>query len=149
LLDSARRAPRAADDALNVGTDPHETTARAGQAGLRVHRQGVHRSATADYARTWYRERTAGQLPETVNVSMLGWGPDGVGTELEELAPYALSTAHTPEACWEWAIPPWLRIPADTADAPALRDDLGARDPGAPRQLAAPFLGQGCLRGRR
>lgn len=142
-LAQALQAVRQTNAALSGGRDSHELAVSAGEAGMRVRYPAVHTSSTVQYARTWYRKQTGSQLPETVNVTMQGWVPDDLGVELDELAPYALSTAlgDGPEAWWEWAIPPWMRIPTDTSDAPDLRAELGAHTSGAPHFRQVPFPG--------
>lgn len=139
----ALQSVRQVDEALTGGRGSHEVALSAGEAGLRVRYPAVHTSASTQYARTWYRKQTGRALQETVDVSLEGWIPDTVGPELDALAPYALSSAEgdEPEAWWEWAIPPWMRIPGDTRDAADLRAELGAHTSGAPRYRQARFPG--------
>jgi hypothetical protein len=111
------------------------------QAGGKTRFIAVHRSATPGYLRDWYRVQTHGELDTTREISLIGWTPDDVPAHRDALAPYATSTVYdtSPEACWTWAIPPWLALPDDGADAPQLRTELGATTTGRPGLIAHPY----------
>lgn len=136
-----RRVDDRLTSATGSGSPRHAAVTRAhqaGAAGLRITTPDVHRGAPQGYRRHWYRTTLAAGEPE-VSLPLQGWVPDGIATDRDTLARFALSTTHatTAEAGWCWAVPPWLRQP-DGTDAPRLRAALGATTSGAPAPLDRP-----------
>jgi hypothetical protein len=133
---------RSVDEQLTRFTtdDPIRQAARA---GLKIRMLDVHRSATEPYRDVDYRKKTRRTRLSTRDVYLSGWIPDDTPNDTQALAPYATCTVHdiTPQACWTWAVPPWMRIPTDTGDAPELRSHLGATNSGAPVPANEPFPG--------
>jgi hypothetical protein len=107
---------------------------RTAQSGQKLRYTRVHRSADDRYVAAWYR-KTFGPDP-VINwtISLEGWVPADIPDDKAALKPYATATASDvhAEACWTWAIPPWLRIPTGS-DTPALRTQLGAVTGGIPK----------------
>ncbi|MEV4604929.1 hypothetical protein AB0K15_47245 [Amycolatopsis sp. NPDC049253] len=103
----------------------------------------VHASASAEFKQAWYRKQVGATLHPTRAVSFTGRLPPGAEDDMGTYARYATSIPldTQPEACWTWAIPPWMRIPNDTTDAIALRAQLGATTAGAPSLLAIDYPG--------
>jgi hypothetical protein len=121
----------------------HATIRRMAQAGDKVRITDIHRSADHHYLHTWYQKRTGARLDNDRAVHLEGWIPQATPADREALAPFATSTVlePSPQACWAWAIPPWLALPGDVSDAPALRRMFGATGSGAPRMPTRPFPG--------
>ncbi|MGC1215566.1 MAG: hypothetical protein WA890_30460 [Micromonospora sp.] len=113
------------------------------QSGVKLRFTEVHRCADERYVQTWYRKKTGAQFDDVRNVHLDGWVPEATPVSRDALAPFATSTVLdvSPQACWAWAVPPWLRLPDDTADAPALRRQLGTTIPGAPTMRSTPYPG--------
>ncbi|HEX6497775.1 MAG TPA: hypothetical protein VF054_01935 [Micromonosporaceae bacterium] len=113
------------------------------QSGVKLRFTEVHRSADERYVQTWYRKATRAYFENARNVHLDGWVPEATHTGREALAPFATSTVLdvSPEACWAWAVPPWLRLPDDTSDVPSLRRRLGTTTSGSPLMPKAPYPG--------
>jgi hypothetical protein len=120
------------------------TVGQIRQSGAKLRFVEVHRSANDSYLHTWYRKKTGTKLQDLHNVHLGGWIPQATPAGHVALAPFATSTVldTTPQACWAWAIPPWLRLPDDTCDAPALRAQLGTTSTtGSPHMPTVPYPG--------
>jgi hypothetical protein len=113
------------------------------QAGVKHHFAEVHPSANTDYLKVWYRQHVRAELLTTREVSLAGWIPDETPYDVDAMAPYATSTVldTTPEACWAWALTPWIRPATDTDDAPELRSLLGAHNNSEPTLTGRSFPG--------
>jgi hypothetical protein len=113
------------------------------QAGVKMRFPDIHRSADERFVDAWYRKRTGTEFDSTRTISLFGWIPDDTPVDLPALAPFAKSTVldTSPQACWAWAAPPWLRLSADTSDAPQLRAQLGTSTSGAPKIPREPYPG--------
>jgi hypothetical protein len=137
----ARSELEAVDRELSRFSDANVQQTR--QLGVKFRLPDVHRSADERYVTTWYRKKTGNDLENRLTVRLHGWIPDGTPNDLDVLRPFALSTAAdiTPQACWAWAIPPWLRHPDTLDDAPKLRRQLGATTSGAPQLPPHPYPG--------
>jgi hypothetical protein len=125
----------------------------------------VHRSADERFVDTWYRKKTGTAFDNTRTISLSGWIPDDTPADVPALAPFATSTVldTSPQACWAWAVPPWLRLPADASDAPrsyapssapapaGLRRCHGSRTPDRRYALRRSFRrwAAACIIGRR
>ncbi|MET9265226.1 hypothetical protein [Amycolatopsis sp. NPDC004079] len=144
-LARALRKVRAADDNLTGAVATPDSFDQARQAGLPMTIPAVHRSAGNDYKKLWYRKKSGADLDLTRQVSLEGWVPEGTEDTVASHGRYALSRPGDthPEACWTWAVPPWMRIPDGTGDAPALRARLGAVTTGAPRLPDTAYPGPG------
>jgi hypothetical protein len=121
-----------------------DTVQELRQSGVRFNLRNVHSSADPRFVDTWYRKKTrGGELKQTRDVSLKGWVPDGIGTDKQVLRPFAMTTVAdtSPQACWTWAVPPWLRPAADRDDAPWLRERLGAATSGTPVMPPGPYPG--------
>jgi hypothetical protein len=111
------------------------------QMGVKTRFQDLQPRPQPALVRTWYRHRTGRELNTTRSISLAGWVPDDVPNDRTAMVPYATSTVHdtTPEACWSWAIPPWLAVPEGTDDAAELRAQLGAVSSGQPILTTTPY----------
>lgn len=144
FLAAARREVRSAETELDQAVDADQTIDEAVQAGLPVVLNDVHRSASQEYRQVWFRKHSGQQLLPNRNLSLRGWVPEYLEHDTDQHARFACSTAldQNPEACWSWAIPPWMRHPGDTTDAPRLRAEFGATTTGAPRLPDADYPGR-------
>jgi hypothetical protein len=113
------------------------------QTGVKFRFTQVHRSADDRYVHTWYRKKAGTAFDGHRAVHLSGWVPDGTPADRQALAPFATATVADTcaEACWAWALPPWLRLPQGTDDAPALRRQLGATTAGSPVMPDGPYPG--------
>jgi hypothetical protein len=144
-LKSAVRKVRAADREITGGSGDEDSLQQLTQSGVPFTFPGVHSSASAEFTRAWYRKQAGTELPVTHGLSLKGWIPSHVEDTPELFDRYASSMpvdTH-PEACWAWAIPPWMRIPTDTTDVPLLREQLGTTTTGAPLLPTTDYPGPG------
>jgi hypothetical protein len=141
VIAAARRELDAAERELTRFSDA--TMRQVRQAGEKLRFTEVHRSADERYLHTWYRKKTGTEFDDAHNVRLGGWIPTATPAGRDALAPFALSTVldTSPQACWAWAIPPWLRPPDDTCDAPELRRQLGSTTTGSPHMPTGPYPG--------
>lgn len=142
-LADALREVRAADDGLERAASSHQVIDEASQAGIHVKFPDVHANAPQEFIDLWYRKRMGTELKSNRQVSLKGWVPEEAETDEKAHRLYAQSFAlhEHPEAIWTWAVPPWMRLPTDTGDAPELRAQLGASTIGTPRLPETAFPG--------
>jgi hypothetical protein len=119
------------------------TVRQVRQSGVKLRFPEVHRSADDRYVHTWYRKKTGTAFEDARTVRLEGWIPEETPADRDALAPFATSTVvdTSPQACWAWAVPPWLRLPDATGDAPALRHEMGATTAGFPVMPADSYPG--------
>lgn len=140
---SALRELRRADDELYSTSPTTRMVNEAGRAGVKVTLKDIHRSAPASFRRVWARKHLGEELDEVRHLCLLGWIPEQVENTRAAHTRYMFSTAAdiNPEACWSWAIPPWMGLPTG-ADAPTLRAQFGATTAGAPLLRDRPYPGR-------
>ncbi|MEU7906332.1 hypothetical protein [Actinoplanes sp. NPDC049118] len=133
---AARRELEAAEKAV-LAMPASTVIDQAAKAGVTFRLPEVHRGASTQYAKVWFRKHTGGDLRVDRPVSVAGWVPDDVPDERAALVRYMMSTAADRTAAARvWTIPPWLSHPGDETDAAELRTALGATTSGAPHQPA-------------
>ncbi len=143
----ARSELAAVERELSTFSDP--TVQQTRQLGVTFQLPDVHGSADERYVTTWYRKKTGHDL-DPRHTSSCGAGfPTASPTIWTPCArsPCPPPRDTTPQACYAWAIPPWLRHPDTRDDAPQLRRQLGATTSGAPRLPDHPYPGPALLPG--
>ncbi|MFG1642655.1 hypothetical protein ACGFMK_20380 [Amycolatopsis sp. NPDC049252] len=139
-LKAVARKVRAVDEELTGAVGDSDSISEIQQAGVPVSFPGLHSSASDRYRQVWLNKRIGTPMPQR-QLSLRGWIPDDVEENPDEFAGYAYTypVDVTPQACWAWAIPPWMRIPTDESDAPELRTQFGAIGAGAPQRTIPDF----------